>query len=77
MDNMARLRWAILGTLIAVALASSLVAVLLGGTYYVSVAVHNWEDTRTYDYHDRLYPFRVLPSEGERYGILTLKGEWH
>jgi ABC-type polysaccharide/polyol phosphate transport system ATPase subunit len=49
---------------------------LLEGTYYVSVAAHNWEDTEMYDYHDRLYPFRVLPSEGERYGIVTLKGEW-
>ena len=49
---------------------------LLEGTYYVSVAVHTWEDTRMYDYHDRLYPFRVLPSEGGRYGIVTLKGEW-
>jgi lipopolysaccharide transport system ATP-binding protein len=49
---------------------------LLEGTYYVSVAVHDWEDTRMYDYHDRRYPFRVLPSGGERYGIVTLKGGW-
>jgi lipopolysaccharide transport system ATP-binding protein len=49
---------------------------LLEGAYYVSVAVHNWEDTRMFDYHDRLYPFRVLPSQGERYGIVTLRGEW-
>lgn len=49
---------------------------LLEGTYYVSVAAHNWEDTEMYDYHDRLYPFRVLPSERERYGIVTLKGGW-
>jgi len=49
---------------------------LLEGAYYLSVAVHNWEDTRMFDYHNRLYPFRVLPSEGERYGIVTLKGEW-
>jgi lipopolysaccharide transport system ATP-binding protein len=49
---------------------------LLEGTYYVSVAAHNWEDTEMYDYHDRLYPFRVLPSGGERYGVVTLKGEW-
>lgn len=49
---------------------------LLEGAYYISVAVHNWEDTGIYDYHDRLYPFRILPSEGERYGIVTLKGEW-
>jgi hypothetical protein len=49
---------------------------LLEGTYAVSVSAHNWEDTEMYDYHDRLYPFRVLPSEGERYGIVTLEGEW-
>ncbi|RLC86388.1 MAG: ABC transporter ATP-binding protein [Chloroflexi bacterium] len=50
---------------------------LLEGSYSVSVAAHNWEDTKTFDYHDRLYPFRVLPSEGEQYGIVTLNGEWH
>ena len=49
---------------------------LLEGAYYVSVAVHNWEDTRMYDYHDRLYPFRVRPSQGERFGIITLGGAW-
>jgi lipopolysaccharide transport system ATP-binding protein len=49
---------------------------LLEGTYYLSVSVHNWEDTQMFDYHDRLYPFRVLPSTGERYGIVTLRGEW-
>jgi hypothetical protein len=40
------------------------------------VSAHNWEDTQGFDYHDRLYSFRVLPSEGERYGIVTLDGEW-
>ena len=49
---------------------------LLEGIYYLSVAVHDWEDTRMFDYHDRLYPFRVLPSEGERYGMITLGGTW-
>ena len=49
---------------------------LLEGTYTVSVSVHNWEDTQGFDYHDRLYSFRVLPSEGERYGVVTLGGEW-
>jgi len=49
---------------------------LLEGLYYVSVSSHNWEDTNMYDYHDRLYPFRVLPSEGERYGVVTLEGKW-
>lgn len=49
---------------------------LLEGMYYVSVSAHNWEDTQGFDYHDRLYSFRVLPSEGERYGVVTLNGEW-
>jgi hypothetical protein len=30
-----------------------------------------------YDYHDRLYPFRVRAMEGtEQYGLLTLSGQW-
>jgi ABC-type polysaccharide/polyol phosphate transport system ATPase subunit len=49
---------------------------LLEGTYTVSVSAHNWEDTQGFDYHDRLYTFRVLPSEREHYGIVTLCGEW-
>ena len=49
---------------------------LLGGTYYVSVAAHNWEDTEMYDYHDRLYPFRVLQLERACYGVVTLRGGW-
>jgi len=49
---------------------------LLEGLYYVSISSHDWEDTNMYDYHDRLYPFRVLPSEGERYGVVTLEGKW-
>jgi lipopolysaccharide transport system ATP-binding protein len=49
---------------------------LLEGTYIISVSAHNWEDTQGFDYHDRLYSFRILPSEGERYGVVTLRGEW-
>jgi len=49
---------------------------LLKGTYYVSVSSHNWEETRMFDYHDRIYSFRVLPSSEERYGVLTLSGTW-
>ena len=49
---------------------------LLEGLYYISVSAHNWEDTEMYDYHDRLYAFRVLPGEGERYGVMTLLGRW-
>ena len=49
---------------------------LLEGTYYVTVAVVDWDDTEMFDYHDRLYPFRVLPSQDERYGMVTLQGIW-
>jgi lipopolysaccharide transport system ATP-binding protein len=50
---------------------------LLQGTYMVSVSVHNRSDTEMYDYHDRLYPFRVYPGKsGEHYGLVTLNGEW-
>ena len=49
---------------------------LLEGCYCVSTAVVDWEDTRTFDYHDRAYRFRVLPWEGERYGIVSLNGTW-
>lgn len=50
---------------------------LLEGVYYVSAAVHNWDDTKMFDYHDKMYPFYVLASEKERYGVMTLHGEWH
>jgi lipopolysaccharide transport system ATP-binding protein len=52
---------------------------LLEGLYYVSVAVHDQEDTETYDYHDRRYPFRVVNGSGrvrERYGLLAFTGQW-
>lgn len=49
---------------------------LMEGTYYVSVASHDWEDTKMFDYHDRLYPFRVVPAKGEKYGLVTLRGDW-
>jgi lipopolysaccharide transport system ATP-binding protein len=49
---------------------------LLEGAYRVSAAVHNWRDTEMYDYHDRLYPFRVARSEGEKHGIVAIGGEW-
>jgi lipopolysaccharide transport system ATP-binding protein len=49
---------------------------LLQGTYYLSVSSHNQEDTKMFDYHDRLYPFQVRPSDRERYGMLTLQGNW-
>ncbi len=52
---------------------------LLEGMYYITVAVHNREDTEMYDCHDRAYPFRVLNRDNgtkERYGLVTLRGEW-
>ncbi len=49
---------------------------LLEGRYFISVAAHNWEDTEMYDYRDREYTFRMLPSENQGYGIVTLRGGW-
>jgi len=49
---------------------------LLEGSYLISVSAHNWDDTEIFDYHDRLHPFRVLCAGEERYGILSMKGEW-
>jgi lipopolysaccharide transport system ATP-binding protein len=49
---------------------------LLEATYYISVAAVDWDDTRIFDYHDRLYPLRVLSSPDERYGMITLQGTW-
>jgi lipopolysaccharide transport system ATP-binding protein len=53
---------------------------LLEGLYYVSVAVVNQDDTEIFDYHDRLYPFRVINQNQvarERFGIVTLGGKWN
>jgi hypothetical protein len=50
---------------------------LMEGTYFVSVAAHSRADTVMYDFHDRLYTFRVRQVEsGERYGLVSLGGEW-
>ena len=50
---------------------------LMEGTYLVSVAAHNQADTVMYDYHDRLYTFKVRQvGKGERYGLVGLGGEW-
>lgn len=52
---------------------------LLEGLYHVSVAVVNQDDSETFDYHDRLYPFRVVNAgreHVERYGLITLNGFW-
>lgn len=50
---------------------------LTAGTYHVSVSAHNRRDTVMYDYHDRLYGFRVCrlnPLPGR--GLVSLEGEW-
>jgi lipopolysaccharide transport system ATP-binding protein len=52
---------------------------LLEGEYMFSVAATNREDTELFDYHDHLYPFRVdnhSESIQERFGLLSLNGEW-
>jgi len=50
---------------------------LMEGTYLVSVSAHNRADTVMYDYHDRLYPFKVRQvGKGERYGLVSLGGKW-
>lgn len=52
---------------------------LLEGLYQVTAAVVNREDTDIFDYHDRLYPFRVINHSGrikERYGFIALEGSW-
>lgn len=51
---------------------------LLEGAYQITIAAHNQDDTEIFDYHDRLYPFRVYPGKSlERYGLVTLNGNWH
>lgn len=47
------------------------------GTYYLSVSAHNRADTVMYDYHDRLYAFRVCQFDrSEDDGIASLGGKW-
>lgn len=52
---------------------------LLENLYHVSAAVVSHDDSETYDFHDRLYPFRVLnqnQERQERYGLVTVQGAW-
>jgi lipopolysaccharide transport system ATP-binding protein len=50
---------------------------LLEGAYVLSVSVTDESLMVMYDYHDRLYPFRVYRGESrEIYGLVTLRGEW-
>ena len=50
---------------------------LLEGAYVISAAVVSADDSEMYDYHDRLYPFRVRAIENvDQYGVVTLGGRW-
>ncbi len=51
---------------------------LLEGLYHLSVAAVNQDDTETFDFHSRAYPFRVLNTSNqvEKYGLITLNGTW-
>jgi ABC-type multidrug transport system ATPase subunit len=52
---------------------------LLEGLYSFTVATVNKDDTIIYDFHDRLYPFRVNnhgKKFSDRYGLMTMRGEW-
>ncbi|HQE92797.1 MAG TPA: ABC transporter ATP-binding protein [Anaerolineae bacterium] len=50
---------------------------LLPGTYAISVAATSADYTEMFDYHDRLYPFRVHAAEGEmQFGMIVLAGRW-
>lgn len=52
---------------------------LLEGLYQISAAIVNWEDTDTYDFHNRLYAFRVDNTQMDNvecYGLMTFGGEW-
>ena len=52
---------------------------LLDGLYNITVALVNRDGNFIMDYHDRYYSFRV-DNRGhrvkERYGLVTLSGEW-
>lgn len=51
---------------------------LLPGLYHLSVAAVHTVTQEIYDLHDRIYPFHVDESSArERYGIVSLQGEWH
>ncbi|HXK41692.1 MAG TPA: ABC transporter ATP-binding protein [Anaerolineae bacterium] len=49
---------------------------LLEGKYLISLSAHDWEAAEMFDYHDRLYPFGILPGSEEKYGLLSLGGRW-
>jgi ABC-type polysaccharide/polyol phosphate transport system ATPase subunit len=52
---------------------------LLEGLYQITVAVVNDNDTEIFDYHDRVYHFRVVNTSGrvrERFGLMSMNSEW-
>lgn len=49
---------------------------LLEGVYFFSIAVHHQDGLQMFDYHDRKYKIYVMPDGAERYGIISLQGEW-
>ncbi|GAP64342.1 lipopolysaccharide transport system ATP-binding protein [Ardenticatena maritima] len=50
---------------------------LLEGGYVLSVSAHTRDDSEMFDYHDRLYTFRVARGDHrERFGLVTLGGTW-
>lgn len=51
---------------------------LLEGGYTVSVTAINRLNTEVYDFHDRVYSFRIYPGQTrEQYGLVTLDGDWN
>ncbi len=50
---------------------------LLEGEYVLSAAIVNETDTEIFDYHDRVYPFRVFSGPiRDGYGLVRLHGQW-
>jgi len=52
---------------------------LLDGVYLISVSAHSPNGQAIYDYHDRVYKFRVTNTgrtTQERYGLITTRGRW-
>ena len=47
------------------------------GSYLLSAATHDREERRTYDYHDRQYPFEVASNGGATFsGLLSITHRW-
>ena len=50
---------------------------LLPAEYFLTVSVHDELGLQVYDYHDRAYPFHVLPRSSEKKdGIIELPASW-